>query len=92
MPKVKVKLDVNRYDRDKRYIQKGNKKLEIVKEELVISGGERFIDMGFYSDKLPEHIGFNIESIPKIVDTLLYIHNMITRLNKEEDENAKLVQ
>jgi hypothetical protein len=90
MPKVKVKLDVNRYDRDK--LVSSRHKNEIVKEELVISGGERFIDMGFYSDKLQEHIGFNIESIPKIVDTLLYIHNMITRLNKEEDENAKLVQ
>ena len=89
MIKVKVKLDINRYDRDK--LVSSRHKNEIVKEELVIAGGERFLDMGFYSDKLQEHIGFNIESIPKIVDTLLYIHNMITRLNKEEEQNAELV-
>tara|TARA_Y100001938_G_C7950132_1_gene358878 strand:- start:62 stop:322 length:261 start_codon:yes stop_codon:yes gene_type:complete len=86
MPKVKVKLDVNRYDREKKI--KGN----CIKEELVISCGERFLDMGFYNDKLKEYITFNIESIPKIVDTLLYVHNMVTRLNKEETSNAKLVQ
>ena len=86
MPKVKVKLDVNRYDREKKI--KGN----CIKEELVISCGERLLDMGFYNDKLKEYITFNIESIPKIVDTLLYVHNMVTRLNKEETSNAKLVQ
>jgi len=48
--------------------------------------------MGFYDEKIKEYITFNLNSIPKIVDTLLYMHNMITRLNKEEDENAKLVQ
>ena len=83
---TKVKLKVNRYDRDRLVSSKHKNK--IVKEELVITGGEQFIDMGFYSDKLQEFITFNIESIPKIVDTLLYIHNMITRLNKEEEQNS----
>ena len=85
MPKVKVKLDVNRYDESKKW-------KEVMKEELVISCGEESLDMGYYSDKLNEFITFNIESIPKIVDTLLYVHNMITRLNKEEISNAKLQQ
>jgi len=83
MPKVKVKLDVNRYDESKKW-------KEVMKEELVISCGEESLDMGYYSDKIKEYISFNIESIPKIVDTLLYVHNMITRLNKEEIEKGGL--
>jgi hypothetical protein len=86
MSKVKVKLDVNRYSERKK--MRG----EDMEEELVISCGEESLDMGYYSDKLNEFITFNIESIPKIVDTLLYVHNMITRLNKEEISNAKLQQ
>ena len=62
------------------------------KEELVLSIENKLLYMGFYDEKIKEYITFNLNSIPKIVDTLLYMHNMITRLNKEEDENAKLVQ
>jgi hypothetical protein len=84
MSKVKVKLDVNS--------MKYGEFDEMRREELVISCGEESLNMGYYSDKLNEFITFNIESIPKIVDTLLYVHNMITRLNKEEISNAKLQQ
>ena len=55
------------------------------KEELVLSVENQLLYMGFYDQNIKEYITFNLKSIPKIVDTLLYMHNMITRLNKEED-------
>jgi hypothetical protein len=55
------------------------------KEELVLSVENELLYIGFYDQKIKEYITFNLKSIPKIVDTLLYMHNMITRLNKEED-------
>jgi hypothetical protein len=55
------------------------------KEELVLSVENELLYMGFYDQNIKEYITFNLKSIPKIVDTLLYMHNMITRLNKEED-------
>ena len=55
------------------------------KEELVLAVENELLYMGFYDQKIKEYITFNLKSIPKIVDTLLYMHNMITRLNKEED-------
>ena len=55
------------------------------KEELVLSVENELLYIGFYDEKIKEYITFNLKSIPKIVDTLLYMHNMITRLNKEED-------
>ena len=54
-------------------------------EELVLSVENELLYIGFYDQKIKEYITFNLKSIPKIVDTLLYMHNMITRLNKEED-------
>ena len=55
------------------------------KEELVLAVENELLYMGFYDQNIKEYITFNLKSIPKIVDTLLYMHNMITRLNKEED-------
>jgi len=55
------------------------------KEELVLTVENKLLYMGFYDQNIKEYITFNLKSIPKIVDTLLYMHNMITRLNKEED-------
>ena len=67
---LKVKLKTGRKDK---------------KEELVLSVENELLYIGFYDEKIKEYITFNLKSIPKIVDTLLYMHNMITRLNKEED-------
>jgi hypothetical protein len=55
------------------------------KEELVLAVENELLYIGFYDQNIKEYITFNLKSIPKIVDTLLYMHNMITRLNKEED-------
>jgi len=58
------------------------------KDEMVMHCEKSKLDIGYYNKD--GHIEFNIHSIPKIVDSLLFIHNMQIRLNKEEDENISL--
>ena len=52
------------------------------KDEIVMHCEKDKLNIGYYDDS--GHIEVNIHSIPKIIDSLLFVHNMETRLNKEE--------
>tara|TARA_R100001086_G_scaffold226982_1_gene145885 strand:- start:38 stop:235 length:198 start_codon:yes stop_codon:yes gene_type:complete len=52
------------------------------KDEIVMHCEKDKLNIGYYDTD--GHIEVNIHSIPKIIDSLLFVHNMETRLNKEE--------
>tara|TARA_R110002167_G_scaffold199882_1_gene403192 strand:+ start:189 stop:404 length:216 start_codon:yes stop_codon:yes gene_type:complete len=70
---TRVKLEVNRHKTN-------------AKEEVIFHSDDGAINIGFYNNNIHEFITFNLKSIPKIVDVLLFINNMETRLNPEEGE------
>jgi hypothetical protein len=55
--------------------------------DIVVVANDGILHIEYYDSK--EKVSMNIESVPKLIDSLMFVHSMETRLNKEEMSAAK---
>ena len=52
--------------------------------DIVVVANDGLLHIEYFDSK--EKVSKNIESVPKLIDSLMFVHSMETRLNREETD------
>ena len=66
-----------------------NKKIQSLTKygssDIVVVSEKGVVNIEYFDAK--DGVSLNLESVPKLIDVLMFVHNMETRLNREENED-----